>query len=175
MVSTINFGSRSFKAIKQDNGLSQQNQVEQYFNFEISFNTTTGAGQATTLINLLNPLTFPFPVGLKTVNLYGNYLDTANNLLKTSQPYTQLSIFTVGGTSNINTVAPSYTLGVNCAISVGITVSGILGSNINYDSINPLYIPAQTPLTFEGFARYTALTSGTDALLLIARLLFVKY
>lgn len=174
MGAKINFGSRTFNTPKQ--GLiSNSVDKEQYFNFEISYNTTTGAGQATTTLNFLNPLTFPFPVGLRSINLYGNYLDTANSLLKTSQPYTQISIFSVGGSSNINTVAPSYTLGANSAISVGITVSGILGSNINYESVDPLYIPAQTPLTFEGFARYTGLTSGTDALLLIARLLFVKY
>lgn len=174
MDSKINLGGRTFNTPKQAAPFFQDNK-KQYFNFEISYNSLTGAGQSSTSINLLNPLTFPFPVGLKSVDVYGNYSDTANGLSRISQPYSQFYLYPQGGTSNINTVAPTFVIGSSSAISSGITVSGVLGSNISYNSEDSLYIPAQTPLIFEGFARYQSLTIGTDQLLLIARVLFIRY
>lgn len=173
MAGKINLGSRTFKAIPSGKlqQASQQSKQGNFLEFEVSFNSLTGAGVSNTSLAFLNPFFVPNECYLKKIQITGYFTDSIS-VLKT-QPIIYAELFRFGLQASLNTTPPNYTLGASSLMNSAVSITGQLNTSpILYQG--NLYIPPQSQLVLQATAFYWALTGGTDQLFLTARLVFEK-
>lgn len=171
MAGKINLGSRTFPAKGFGRLQPSEDGGKKFYDFAVTFNSTTGAGVFNTSLSFFDALYLPNPCFLKSMKVNGAYTDSAGGRKKASQPLVEVYLFPFGNLRNLNNPVPQYTLNISSGLDQSIYISGVLGQMpIEYNG--GLYFAPQSQVVLSGAAYYDTATLGTDVIIVNVRLVF---